>query len=386
MTILKNKIMKHIIYILLSLGLIFVSCTDMNEISKDFLVPETRYAGSPDTIKVFSGRERVILNFQLTDMSIVSMDVYWNNRSDSMILPVEMDEAPKKFNIEIGDLAEGAYSFEIITHDDKGNTSIVSRATGKVFGEAYQNSLLDTPLRAYIDGGITSKIEAIWGSPDLTALRMELLYTNVSDKEITVVVEVPQSEDELYLFQDTLRISEYKSGTALRYRTFYLPEKTAIDTFCTPFKEVSVRGTAIEYERTLWTIEGDYDIPTNRYPQNLLDGDPSTHWHMTKVDSKRYPHSVFVDMGIINRVSGFFVQHRPGSPPITPAKTIAFKVSEDGIKWTSVGEFMMNKESNQKQYFDLTLDVECRFFEFIVKSDYSNGPSTGLAELGAYYR
>ena len=61
-------------------------------------------------------------------------------------------------------------------------------------------------------------------------------------------------------------------------------------------------------------------------------------------------------------------------------------MSEDGIKWTSVGEFMMNKESNQKQYFDLTLDVECRFFEFIVKSDYSNGPSTGLAELGAYYR
>lgn len=222
------------------------------------------------------------------------------------------------------------------------------------------------------------------GSPDLTALRMELFYVNSVGEELSSITSVPATSDELYLFQDTLRIDSYKSGTKLRYRTLYLPEKSAVDTFYTAFREVTVKGTAIEYDRGGWTISGGYDVATDRNPRNLLDGNTSTHWHMDK--ALKYPHSVIVDMGEVLTVSGFFAQHRPGTPPITPAKTIAFKVSLDGVKWTSVGEFTMNKESSQKQYFDLTLDAECRYFEFIVKSDYSNGGSTGLSEMGAYYR
>lgn len=155
--------MKHIIYILLFSGLIFASCTDMNDVSKEFMTPETRYAGSPDTIKVFSGRERLILNFRLTDASVTSIDLYWNNKSDSLILPVVMDAVPKVFNVEIDNLPESTYSFEVITHDNKGNKSIVSRAIGRTYGNAYEKSLLDTPLRAYIDATLANRVEAIWG-------------------------------------------------------------------------------------------------------------------------------------------------------------------------------------------------------------------------------
>ena len=98
----------------------------------------------------------------------------------------------------------------------------------------------------------------------------------------------------------------------------------------------------------------------------------------------KYPHSAIVDMGDVYDISGFMAQQR--SPITTPAKAIAFRVSIDKIKWTSVGEFTMSNTTTGKQYFDLMLETRGRYFELIVKSDYNNGGSTALAELNAYKR
>lgn len=371
-----------IIYVILSLSFLFACCTDMNDISKEFLTAETRYAGSPDTIKVLAGKERIVLRFRLTDASVSKISVFWNNKSDSLILPVVMDVSPKLFNVEIPGLYQGSYSFEIITQDDKGNKSIVSRATGKVYGDTYKASLLNTPLKAYLTDVVNpAKVEAVWGSPDLTALGMEFLYTNTSDVEVTQFVDVPKAENEV--FEPKMQLEDYKTGTKLKYRTFYLPEKTAVDTFVTNYAEVNVKGFAVAYDRFGWIIEASYDTGNPRPPQNLLDGVLSTVWHMDKTPGK-YPHSAIVDMGDVYDISGFYVQQR--SPITTPAKAIAFRVSMDKVKWTSVGEFTMSNTTTAIQYFDLMLETKARYFELIVKSDYNNGGSTALAELGAYKR
>lgn len=380
----------NIINLFLLLGLVFASCTDMNDVSKAFLTPESRYSGSPDTIKILSGNQRLFLNFRLTDASVNKMKIYWNNKSDSIVMDVNMDVSPKTFNVEVDNLAEGAYSFEVYTFDGKGNNSIVSRATGKVYGSAYAASLLDTPIKAYLASGETTKVEAKWGSPDLSALGMELYYTNTAGEEVFVYSQVPKLETEI--FEKETILENYKSGTKLRYRTLYLPEENAVDTFFTSFREVDVKGAAIEYERLFWIISGKYDTGNSsngengngpRTPQLLLDGNVDTHWHADKSVGK-YPHVLTVDMGEVVTISGFYIQHRPSL--VTPAKTIAFRTSVDGIKWISVGEYITDKSIKEKQYFDLTIDTDCRYFELIVKSDYGNGTSTGLAEMGAYKR
>ena len=133
----KNKIILFILF----LGFAFAACTDMNDVSKEFLTNEIRYSGSPDTIKVLAGRERIILNFRITDASVNVLKIFWNNKSDSIIMPIVMDVVPKTFNVEILGLSQGSSSFEIITCDKQGNKSIVSMATGKVYGDAYHDSV-----------------------------------------------------------------------------------------------------------------------------------------------------------------------------------------------------------------------------------------------------
>lgn len=374
--------MKNILYIILSFGFVLASCTDMNEISKKFLTEEIRYAGSPDTIKVLAGKNRVILHFRLTDASVVKLNVSWNNKSESMDVPVTMDVTPKVFDVVINDLAEGSYSFEITTADKMGNKSIVSRAAGKVYGTSYFESLLNTPLKAYKTDQLQANlIEAVWGTPDLTALGMDFMYTNSAGEQKKIYVEVPKAEN--LVFDPKLNLNDYKDGTPIKYRTYYLPEENAVDTFITEIKEITVKGFAVDYDRSFWTIEGKYDLGNPRPPQNLLDGSLSTVWHMDKTPGK-YPHSVIVDMSEEVTLSGFYLQQR--SPITTPAKAVAFKVSSDRVKWTSVGEFTMSNTTTAIQRFDLQLEITGRYIELIVKSDYNNGGSTALAELGAYKR
>lgn len=374
--------MKNILYIILSFGFVLASCTDMNEISKKFLTEEIRYAGSPDTIKVLAGKNRVILHFRLTDASVVKLNVSWNNKSESMDVPVTMDVTPKVFDIVINDLAEGSYSFEITTADKMGNKSIVSRAAGKVYGTSYFESLLNTPLKAYKTDQLQANlIEAVWGTPDLTALGMDFMYTNSAGEQKKIYVEVPKAEN--LVFDPKLNLNDYKDGTPIKYCTYYLPEENAVDTFITDIKEITVKGFAVDYDRSFWTIEGKYDLGNPRPPQNLLDGSLSTVWHMDKTPGK-YPHSVIVDMSEEVTLSGFYLQQR--SPITTPAKAVAFKVSSDRVKWTSVGEFTMSNTTTAIQRFDLQLEITGRYIELIVKSDYNNGGSTALAELGAYKR
>ncbi len=372
---------KNILYIILSFGFLIAGCTDMNDVSKKFLTEEIRYAGSPDTIKVLSGNERVKLHFRITDATVSSMSIYWNNRSSVLNLPVKMDVCPKAFEIEIPNLPEGSYSFEIVTKDTLGNNSIVSRAVGKVYGPEYYKYLLNTPLKAYrTDQAVASKIEAAWGTPDLTALGMEFIYTNTADKEVKQFVEIPRQENQV--FNPKMQLNDYKTGTPIKYRTYYLPEKTAVDTFITAYKEIKVKGVAINYDRILWTVSGDYDKTTTRMPQNLLDGDAQTIWHASKVPGK-YPHSVIIDMGEPLLISGFYVQQRPQSPV---AKTIAFRISNDGVNWTAVGEYTLPNTTSTIHQCDLQMDVTARYFELILKADYNNSTATGMAEVGTYIR
>lgn len=390
---------KYIIFIILSLGLLVSSCGDMNEVSKGFLTEETRYAGSPDTIKVLAGYNRAMLYFRITDATVTSMTVYWNNRTKTMEIPIHMDVCPKIYSVEIPNLPEGSYSFEIVTKDVLGNGSIISRVVGKVYGDEYYKSLLNTPLRAYrTDPAVPSKIEAVWGSPDLSALGMEFIYTNTSGQEVKKYIEVPKEEN--VVFQPKMQLPDYSTGTPLKYRTFYLPEVAAIDTFITAYKNVPVKGFAVDYPRSGWTVlYGKYDTGNPRPPQNLFDGNTNTVWHMDKTPGK-YPHYIEIDMGAEFKITGFYVQHR--LPITTPAKAIAFHIGnpqkdETGniilddtgkpvIKWDAVGEYTMSNTISDIQRFDLQTDVNCRYFRLTVKSDYNNGGSTALSEMGTYIR
>jgi hypothetical protein len=371
----------------------------MNDVSKEFFTPEKRYTGAPDTISVLAGRERVVLNFRIMDKAIKRINIYWDNRSDSLILgDLSIEVSPQEFMVNIPNLSEGSHSFDIVTQDDAGNKSITSSAVGKVYGEDYQNSLLNTPLQPDMDAGVNLVVK--WGNPDLTALGMDFVYTNLSGVESTIFWPANVFGQK---FEKNMPVDDFQAGTIAKYRTYYLPETTAVDTFYTDFVEVRIKGV-IDYPRNTWIPTAEYDPANNanganypdatapRTPALALDGNLYTHWHMLKTHN--YPHYFVVDMNDELEISGFYVQQREDKNGVlmaTPIKKIYFQVSTDGVfsaRSPTPYEYTMLQETG-KQRFELPAEAQgkYRYFRLWVQSDYANGTTgTGLAELGAYYR
>ncbi|MFV0418946.1 MAG: DUF4998 domain-containing protein [Dysgonomonas sp.] len=362
--------------LLLFVGFILKSCTGMDEVYKEFLKPEIIYVGKADSLKVFPGNGRLIINFELTDPSITHATFYWNNKSDSAKMNISMEKTKEIIDVEIENLSEGTYSFDAFTYNEKGNSSIKATVVGRVYGEKFADALLDTPVKgAYVNDKDHTKVDVDWGNPDATALGMEIIYTNSSDEEVFLYAPITPNMPSTVL-------SNHKENTNFRYRTLFLPEENAIDTFYTSYKSARVKGVATEYNRSLWTATGDYDKGNPRPPQNMLDGNIGSVWHMDKTPGK-YPHIATIDMKQMNVLSGFyFYQRRPLDGAVN---LIEIKISTDGETWKTLGEFNLASKED-KLYVELTNDVECRYFQIIVKSDHKGGSATAVGELGAYRR
>jgi hypothetical protein len=355
----------------------------MNDVSKEFMGPEIRYAGAPDTLKALGGKERIVLNFRLNDKAVNKIDIFWNNRTDTLIWDEDnfvMDATPKEFFIEIPDLREGAYSFEVVTHDVNGNKSVVTRAAGKSYGQSYQNSLLSTPMKANVDIDL---LEIAWGTPDASALGMEVYYTNKAGEEIVQFYKIPRIVAE---FEKETEIADYKAGTNIKYRTCYAPEANAVDTFFTPLTEMTLKSV-ISYDRTLWTYTVAAGEPTTGdfIPQMMLDGDKTTFWQTGT------GKAVTIDMGEVVEIGGYYVQRGPRED-LRP-KTVLLYISETETFTTQYRETFADTKLKGKRRIPLIdaaknpITVRGRYLRFSVPAtDPTSGTGNGpqIAEFGVY--
>jgi hypothetical protein len=363
------------IYIVL-LVLAAAACSKMDDTYKDFIKDgEIVYTGAVDSVKVWPGNNRIQLSWLLKDPTVSKAKIYWNNRNDSMDIEFKRQYEIDSFKVVLEPLAEGQYSFDIYTFDDKGNKSIKVSATGQVYGERYLSSLLSRPVRSalYDDG----KLNITWGAADSHVTGTELKYTAVNGEEKKVSVSVDSSTTYLDDY-------EYREDNPILYSTIYLPDTNAIDEFRTAYEAIVVKGPPMEYSKTTWTATAsDYDEPSGRGPWNTLDDKVSTVWHMSKAAGSNYPHTIQVDMGVSNVVTGFTFNQR--LPLDGAVKLIEIEVSEDNAVWKSLGAFTL-LSVNDKQYLDLADAEHFRYFKIIIRSDYKNSTFTALAEVGAYKR
>lgn len=354
---------------------LFFGCDGMDASYREFIKDgEVIYVGIADSVKIFPGKNRLQLNFLISDPTAIKAKVLWNNKTDSLVMEIQRVYQIDTITVELNNLKEGSYSFDIITYDNEDNSSVSVNAVGSVYGINYITSLLDTPVKgAYINEDDENSVDVNWGVADEMAIGSEVIYTDFSDNIHTLFV--PSGES-------LTKLSHYKQGSSFQYRTMYLPEATAIDTFYTTYKTAMVKSIAKEYDKSSWGASGtDYDHGNARPPKNAIDNNISTVWHMDK--TKIYPHSMSVDMGEVNVVSGFSFIQRTSLDGA--AKVTEIKISTNGILWSTVGEFTLENATGE-QYIDLSVDVSCQYFEVIVKSDYKDGKFTALAEVGAYRR
>ena len=226
--------MKKFIYITAYCCLFFiVSCSDMNDLHEIYLENgETTYIGRVDSVHEFSGRERALLRYWITDPRAKYLMLYWNQFEDSLKVEIPPHQPEEYQDIIIGEngsqIAEGDYTFFFYSYDNKGYRSVKYEKTVKVYGNKYQQALSARSIKTAVPNTGEKKLTLTWGgSSSIDEIGVEVFYTKADGivASITFNVEVLAKATVVENIDLTKEVS---------YQTLYKPTSTAIDTFRTP--------------------------------------------------------------------------------------------------------------------------------------------------------
>jgi hypothetical protein len=243
----------NFVYIALCLIVVISACQKMDDYKKYIADnPVITYTGKVDSVKVYPGENRVMIKGLLvSDPKIVEVRIYWNSRRDSLVVPIKRTAGVDTLKAYINNLADAVYNFELVTFDQQKNKSVRVYAIGRAYGQNYQLSLLNRPA-----------LEANTGSNGVTTISFSNLDANSGAQSTEVKYTTANGTEaklSLPLTQASLQLpSDYKIGTALSYRTKYLPDTLAIDTFYTEYSRINVR----RYVTDLYLVNSTYPFAT----------------------------------------------------------------------------------------------------------------------------
>ena len=211
------------------------ACSKMNGTYADFVKDGAIvYPGKADSLTTKPGKERMGLSWILSDPAVRKCVVYWNQQTDSLVVPIEGTRSSDTIDVVIADLPEGSYAFTVWTYDEDGNPSVRAEASGEVYGEAYASTLTSRFIdQMRVDSG---KVIVTWTTADEGTLGEQIQYTDRNG----VIRErfVPAS--------DSAVLTAFRPGGSFRYTTLYTPDSLAIDTFYSATEEATVDAKLFE--------------------------------------------------------------------------------------------------------------------------------------------
>src|SRR5690606_29384464 len=232
----KELIMKRTNYTIYSLLIgvcisSFFACRKQDDTYKQFLEGgEIVYVQRADSLKAYSGKNRVKLSWRiLSDPDVRSARIFWNGGADSAEVAINRTTGTDTVYVVLDNLAEGAYTFDVYTYDDAGNSSIKADVFAQAYGDNYVASLLNRAIEQI--GYNNGKLELAWYGADNQAIGTEVIYADVAGVQRKVDV---RPGDSVSILED------YKPNSPFEYVTYYLPDTMAIDTFVTDASVVEV--------------------------------------------------------------------------------------------------------------------------------------------------
>lgn len=229
----KNNILYTTIAALLFL-LGISACRKMDDFKDKYLGNGAiTYAGKIDSVKACPGDGRIMLKgLMIADPKIVQLRIYWDNKSDSLIIPITRTSGVDTIKAILSNMPESVKSFALVTVDKYGNKSIEVNITGRIYGAIYKSSLLNRTIQQAELKGDSVLLDWNTIDPSTGAIASELLYT---DKDNAIQKKIIKRADLKTV------LSNYKAGTTFNYRTLFQPDTLAIDTFYTAYKNVGVK-------------------------------------------------------------------------------------------------------------------------------------------------
>jgi len=200
---------KYILTIMLCLSaaLLYIACDDMNSINQEYLDRgETIYTGVVDSVLASPGNNRVWFNWFINyDPRITKTVIYWNEKKDSTVIPINRTSTDVKSFETTLNIAEGSYVFQFVTKDDEGHYSVnitTSEISVDVYGARYIAGLMNRSVSSIT----TSKI--VWGDVETASLLFTTVsYTDKNGVSRSIRVENDEAETTLTDAQTGIRVS-----------------------------------------------------------------------------------------------------------------------------------------------------------------------------------
>ena len=264
---------------------------------KDFLNgKENIYTGAVSKVVVQPGNLEIGLKWKAsTDPNITKYVVYYNNRVDSQI--VALTGKPDTIRTVIKGLAEYTYSFTIYSYDAKGNRSIPFEVNNaKVYGPIYAANLLNRGYNVaapyILNNNGTLQLNFI--KPDTINIRTVIKYTNAAGVASTASL-LPTA--------NSILLPSYKASTPITYRSYYIPERTAIDTFAVATEDTF--PTVYSYVACDKSLFKAVSLPFDVYAdfgtslEKLWDGSvgPQGYPNIFHSNESQLPHHFTFDLG-----------------------------------------------------------------------------------------
>lgn len=278
----------------------FYSCDEMTDNYQQFMEGgEIFYPGKADSIAIYPGKYRIGLSWLiLSDPSVSSAKIYWNNSKDSVRVPIERTTGIDTVHVILDQMLEQSYTFDIVTLDKQGNRSVSAEVIGYVYGDKYRSTLLNRAIKTFIyseDEGVNIK----WETADEGTVSEEITYQDTEGEVHTVNFEASL---------DSIWLRNYKASQGfVRISTVFIPDSMAIDTFKTATEQIALEIKKEEKEVdksafSLYSLPGDYSEPNaaaNAVDQIWKNANAlsESNTYISKVGGHILPQWYTIDLG-----------------------------------------------------------------------------------------
>lgn len=385
--------MKRILYISLIAALVasFTSCKDQDDIYKQWVVPGgSVYPEKANGLKAKLGYKRVQLKWAAPkDPSVAKAVITWDNGDQTKELDYSSFAGQDSITLEIDQLNEQSYTFNIVNYDKDGNKSMQSENTASPYGDIWLSTHAERTIKsAEIPSGTNANITVDFGTNEMIATKFR--YIN-NDGEWVVTEPLPSA-------QTSVVFENAKVGTRYQYCSGYCPSE-GLDTIWNEWSN-SPTPIAGKLSHANWSVEAaGY---SNGYPpENAIDGVISGNfanswWWNEKAT---FPKIFLVDMGnettFINKIvlyqnSGNWYSGRTLYNVECYAGNEKFDINA-GADYANTSAFknalfkhttMVFWNGSASATWNLGEMKNCRYFCFVIKNTRRNGSS--INEIDAF--
>lgn len=407
----------NIAILVLLAGWLLWGCQKEDQDYKKFLEgKEVVYPGVVNNPHSLPGNLRAELLWNPSpDPSIVKYVIYWNNKADSIQYSSADHNPADTLRVIVPNLNEYSYSFVIYSIDGNGNHSIPLDVNNvKVYGSSYQSGLVNrtfvaaNPYSVTPDGVVTLHFNPV----DTAGERFSFAYNVTTD--ITYTNSAGKTaKKQLGPNQTDVAVADLQSGSTVQFRSAYVPQPGAIDTFYVNQAEVfptinsigacdKSKFAKVKLPYDMNPYEGDTDI------DRLWDGSvgPQSYPNIFHSDGADHlPQTLTFDMGLIYKnivqieETGRNCCHNPddievwGIADITNASTTIDPNSADwpaqsvAKGWTLLGEIKRTDDGQQAMKFNLTTtNVPVRYIRLRIKHNTDGETNyTNMSEITMYF-